>query len=97
SVRAYAPRKEPRAAVRLDAFSVKSELLATATLSLSATDNPRQPGYAAIHDLAALFPQLRDVDRYDVRVTPLVEGMEYWAVVSVTDNDTQQVLLITAD
>ena len=56
-----------------------------------------EPGYAAIYDLAAAFPQLANVDRYVVRVTPLSPGLEYWAMVSVTDIDTQQVLLITAD
>lgn len=48
-----------------------------------------------IHDIASVIPGLPE--RFDVRVSPIPEGLTYWALVSVTDNETQQVLLITAD
>ena len=83
-------------AVRVDMIDSHGATIGSTTLPLQ-HGNVWQPGYAAIYDLAAAFPQLANVDRYDVRITPLTPGMEYWAMVSVTDIESQQVLLITAD
>jgi hypothetical protein len=53
------------------------------------------PGADAIHNLTAVFPQLRSVEVFHVRLTPLTAGMQYWGFVSVTHDETQHVLLIT--
>ena len=49
------------------------------------------PGYAAIFDMVGTFPALSAYETVQVRITPLTEGMEYWAFVSITDNATQHV------
>ena len=48
-----------------------------------------------IHDLGSVIAGLPE--RFDIRVSPGPADLVYWALVSVTDNETQQVLLITAD
>jgi hypothetical protein len=53
------------------------------------------PGYDAIHNLTDVFPELRQFDHFHVRLTPLTPDWEYWGFVSVTDDETQHVLLIT--
>lgn len=53
------------------------------------------PGADAIHNLTNVFPQLRSVERFHVRLTPQTAGMQYWGFVSVTHDETQHVLLIT--
>ena len=65
------------------------------TLSLPQTGEDEVPGFGFMPDLLAVFPQLAMVDRYDVIVTPVEDHLDYWAFVSVTDNDTQQVFTIT--
>ena len=97
ALRVYDPDAYTRnGAVRVDMIDLHGATIASTTLRLQYA-GVWDPGYAAIYDLAAAFPQLANVDRYDVRVTPLTSGLEYWAMVSVTDVDTQQVLLVTAD
>jgi hypothetical protein len=58
--------------------------------------NRTRPGMASIHHLAGLFPQLNDNEHVHIRVTPVPADAQYWAFVSVTDNDTQTVSVITA-
>lgn len=53
------------------------------------------PGFAAIYGLAAEFPAVNSLERFHLRIAPLGDGAQYWAMVSVTDNETQQVLFIT--
>jgi hypothetical protein len=97
ALRVYDPDAYKRdGAVRVDMIDSHGATIGSTTLPLQYF-NVWSPGYAAIYDLAAAFPQLANADRYDVRVTPLTPGMEYWAMVSVTDIESQQVLLITAD
>ena len=97
ALRVYDPDASKRdGAVRVDLIDIHGATIGSTTLHLQYR-SVYEPGYAAVYDLAAAFPQLANVDRYDVRVTPLSPGLEYWAMVSVTDIETQQVLLITAD
>ena len=57
----------------------------------------RKPGVIQIYDLTAAFPEIFGLSRYDIVVTPLKSGgMRYYALVSVTDNATQQVVIVTA-
>lgn len=56
-----------------------------------------RPALDAIYDIAAKFPAVRTlVGRVHIRVTPLPAGAEYFAMVSVTDNSSQTVSIITA-
>lgn len=71
--------------------------LGTTIVPLRTTNSPVEPGYAAIYDLTSVFPQLTTVDRYDAIVSPASPGTEFWALASVTDNETQQVLLVQAE
>ena len=54
-----------------------------------------QPGFAAVNDVAALVPAVLQHDTIHIRVRTLTGG-EYWAMVSVTDNATQTVSIVTA-
>jgi len=53
------------------------------------------PGFDIIADLAARFPVINNYAYVNIKVTPQTPG-EYWGMVSVTDNDTQTVSIITA-
>ncbi len=59
-------------------------------------DRSDYPGFAAIHDLLAAFPQLGGHENVHVRVAPVVPDAQYYAMVAVTDNVTQTVSIITA-
>lgn len=62
------------------------------------TTMPIVPAFAAVHDLTTFAGGNRGDDgHFSVRVRPLGELGSYWAFVSVTDNVTQQALVITAD
>jgi hypothetical protein len=102
AVRVYDPRiynNRPAEGnlVRIEVLGSQGAAIAETTLQLQYPGRIWEPGYAAITDLRSVFPQLANIERYDVRVTPLTTDLQYWAMVSVTDTETQQVLLITAD
>lgn len=52
------------------------------------------PAYADIGNVADL-PQLADSARVHIEVEPLAPDMRFWAFVSVTNNETQHVTLVT--
>lgn len=85
-----------RVDVRL--FAPDGTLLAVGTLPLKTSLIPeqrlRRPGYAEIGWLAASFPQIRAFERVRVEVVPTTPGLRYWALVSVTNNETQHVTII---
>jgi hypothetical protein len=54
------------------------------------------PGFAAIYDLASVIPAVDSHPRIHLRVTPIPEDAQYWGMVSVTDNETQTVSIISA-
>ena len=53
------------------------------------------PGYAQIGNLTDTYPQLVSADRLRIEITPVTQGVRFWAFVSVTNNDTQHVTTIT--
>jgi hypothetical protein len=55
------------------------------------------PGFAAVHDLESLVPDGVPDEVFHVKVTPMSGSDKYWTFASVTDNETQHVLIITAD
>ena len=95
ALRVYDPRRVG-GSVRVEIIDPADVVIAQAVLPLIPPDHPflDAPGMAFIGDIGAVFPETRARSRYDVRITPI--GMtEFWAFVSVTDNDTQQVFTIT--
>ena len=63
------------------------------------TDNlglPIHPGYAQL-DLASLFPAAVSFQRLRIELEPLTSETRYWAFVSITNNDTQHITLVTPE
>ncbi|HVR42597.1 MAG TPA: hypothetical protein VMS56_04055 [Thermoanaerobaculia bacterium] len=95
-----------KTALNVEFFTPEGELVASTVLRPgddplvpSGPDAPssyRFPGFASVLDLRAAFPELNGLPLFHIRLTPAVEGIEYWPMVSVTDDVTQHVLLITA-
>jgi hypothetical protein len=54
---------------------------------------PRNPAYAEVASLRALVSETHE--RVRLQLVPLTPGLRYWAFVSVTNNETQHVTLIT--
>ena len=57
--------------------------------------NPDHPGFAMIGDLAAAFPQLAGQSRIRIDLDPVTPDLRFWAFVSTTHNETQQVTAVT--
>ncbi|HYR28357.1 MAG TPA: hypothetical protein VEU30_07825, partial [Thermoanaerobaculia bacterium] len=52
-----------------------------------------EPAYAEIPD----FGSLAASGRLQVEIEPLTEGAKFWAFVSITNNETQQITLVTPE
>jgi hypothetical protein len=98
TLRIYDPRRVPGTAVTVQILDstnkVVGETTVATTFSNATPADTVEPGFAML-DLGSIFPVIAGLDRYHVRVTPVTTGSEYWAIASVTDNDTQQVLIVT--
>lgn len=102
-LRVYDPRAQRGSTVRVELLDGTGAVIAATELrpgdhpSVPAQWNPYQqtPGYAAIADLTSVFPEAQSMAEFHVRLTPLTPGMEYWGFISVTDNESQHVLLVT--
>ena len=55
-----------------------------------------KPGFNAIYDLGAVAPAIMASEFVFIRVTPVPAGAQYYAMVAVTDNETQTVSIVTA-
>lgn len=99
ALRVYDPRRAAGASFIVDALDSAGKVLGTTvlttTVSEAAAGEAIVPGFAMITDVAQYFGLPSSTDFYELRVRPLNTGIEYWGMVSVTDNDTQQVLIIT--
>lgn len=96
-LRVYDPApSENASSVKVEAFSTDGTPLGSATLILErrVEANSFEPGYAAIGDIQAAFPNVAAHERFDLLVTPLHESQMFYSFVSETDRDTQHVLLI---
>lgn len=84
-------------AVSDDGTALGTITLTTTFRPVADSLDPYRPGFAAIYDVAAAMPSVVTVPRYHLRIKPLGANADdaYWAMGSVTDNDTQQVLLVT--
>ncbi|MDP9361074.1 MAG: hypothetical protein M3P29_06440 [Acidobacteriota bacterium] len=73
-------------------------LLAERTVQLTTEQRAGTPtndlGYAEISNVGAL-PELQNADRIRIEVTSLTTGLRFWSFVSVTNNDTQHVTILS--
>lgn len=70
---------------------VGNVLLSTAPATPSSA---RRPGFAATYDLAGAIPVIKTLPRFSLRITAQTND-EYWAMASITDNATQEFVLVT--
>jgi hypothetical protein len=99
-LRSFGPMPTPRlTSVTVEVLNAERVVLGSATLvpEIPFSDGLSRPGYAAIHDLSAVVPQLSTLDWVHIRVRPQPANAQFYAMVAVTDNETQTVSIITAD
>jgi len=102
-LRVYDPRAIVTTKIRVDVYPMQSEtLLGSEVLSVGGGDLqlepqafPPFPGYAEITSLQVRFPAVANHERIRVVLTPETSLTEFWGMISVTDNVTQHVNLIT--
>lgn len=96
AIRRAAP---PLEHVEVQILDGEQSVIGTTTLTPALLDSRLpwvRPGFAALYDLAAVFPQINAMPHIHVRVQPVPNDAEYYAMISVTDNETQTVSIITA-
>ncbi len=100
AVRVRFYRVNPATETTTDVFNPPSidPLLAERTVQLTTEQRSETPlfdlGYAEISNVGIL-PELQNVDRIRIEVTSLTTGLRFWSFVSVTNNDTQHVTVIS--
>lgn len=70
-------------------------LVTPATGNMFYTNWPYRPGYAEILWLSDALPAVRSAENVRIEIEPLTPGLRYWAFVSITNNETQHVTLVT--
>lgn len=101
TLRVYDPRAARNGRVLVQILDDEANVIATRELTLDYPGyeenpaHPWKPGSTSITDLTTSFPELTGLTLFHVRIIPLTAGMEYWAFVSITDNESQHVLLVT--
>jgi hypothetical protein len=73
--------------------SVKVSLVAPVPRSSSAY--PIEPGFAFVTNWTERFPTLRDLSAVRIEITPLSSGLRFWAFVTITNNTTQHVTIVS--
>jgi len=102
ALRVYDPRALNGTSVAVDFIATDGSVISSKVLRPG--DDPRagRAGLASAATVASVLsitddvPELRQHERFHVRLRPVQSDREYWAMVSVTHNDTQHVLLITS-
>ncbi len=103
ALRVYDPDQHDGGLVRMRIFAVDGETpVAEATVTLSypirtiAPDLfPIRPAFAYAGDLLTAFPALGSVSNVRIELRPITAGMRIWGFVSITNNDTQQVTVVS--
>jgi hypothetical protein len=107
TLRVYDPDSTHQASVRVSVYPfyfADVQPLAEVVLVLRGGDRSSDPSsdpwyvlpdYAEIPDLVAAFPQIATEERLRVTVEPLTPGMRFWAFITITDNATQQVTVVS--
>lgn len=70
-------------------------LLVDDTVTLRALVSKETPALVFINDLVQRYPSLVSTDRVRIAIDPVTPNMRFWAFVSVTNNETQHITLIT--
>lgn len=98
-LRVYDPQRIAGTTFTIELLDPAGDVIGTTqlrtTFGFGGGSDPIRPGFASIADLTSAFGVPANVDHVHVRINPDTPGTKFWAMVSVTDNDTQQVLLIT--
>ncbi|HKO57813.1 MAG TPA: hypothetical protein VJ276_18235 [Thermoanaerobaculia bacterium] len=97
SLRIYESALEGKGRVEVKVFPMSDgPPLGTAVLDLPSQEPfIYNPGNAEILSLSDAFPAIRGAGNVRVEITPLTDGGAVWAFVSITNNETQQVSLVT--
>jgi hypothetical protein len=56
---------------------------------------PSYPGYLQISHLLERYPVLSGASHIRIELVPVTSGLRYWAFVSITNDDTEQITLVT--
>lgn len=80
------------AGAELGRFEMRPEILNPTTSG----EDWFKPGIAAVHDLAAVVPAMRAHQRVHIKIGAQPGQAQYYAMVAVTDNETQTLSIITA-
>lgn len=93
----FAPRWDVTTQVRVRFFSRDGvTVIAERVLNLPGPfEDQSLPGYGEILDVTGEFPQLQGTTTFRIEISPITAGLEYWAFVAVTNNETQHVTTIT--
>lgn len=101
TLRVYESASSGSAIVRVGVFAdrgiadVGKIPIVSFALDLPARIPAFHPGYNDVFDLIQKFPQLQEHASVRVELEPMTPGMRFWAFISVTNNETQHVTLIT--
>ena len=97
ALRIYEAALEGRGRVRVTIHrNTGDEVLGSAELDLPVAGVPAfAPGFAQILSLRDAFPAIAAAERVRISIEPPTPGARFWAFVSVTNNETQQVTTIT--
>lgn len=74
---------------------VADRYVAATPTPISLPGFPRGAAVAEVMDLRLQFPEVIDLDRVTIVVTPSRNNVRFWAFVSVTNNNTQHVTAVT--
>lgn len=93
----FAPRQDVTTQVRVRFYPKDGiTVLAERILNLPGPFQDQEyPGYGEILDVTGEHPQLQGHTTFRVEIAPITAGLEYWAFVAVTNNETQHVTTIT--
>ncbi|MHB0968742.1 MAG: hypothetical protein ACYC7A_13190 [Thermoanaerobaculia bacterium] len=102
-LRIYDPDARTEARVRVRVFALGSETpLGEGDLTLHVeqggewlNEMPLRPGYAQVSNLESIAPTIAEHDRIRIDIEPLTPDLRFWAFVSITNNETQHVTLVT--
>ncbi len=102
SIRIYDPRREfgrtGQVTLLIEILRLDGTPIVARTITTVAPVNeaaPVSPGFAVIYDLGAAFPEIQNLSAVHIRLTATDPNTDYWAMASATDNETQEVVLIT--
>jgi len=104
ALRVYDPDAKVQSLVRIDIYSSDNVLISTATLVLAEPPSANCgvpaglacfPSTAEVLSLTDRFPEIRGHSLVRLAITPLSEGLRFWAFVSITNNESQHVTVVT--